>query len=130
MEYVNDYTGEVYDPAQEEGLRKAYDKMKEMKAKLKKMEEAVKVGMKKMLAGQESRKIINQIYELKAVKSVRRSYSVSVLKKYFDEDQFIECVKPINKQVDEMLKILNPDARLAIEGSMQVVGESVTYKIV
>lgn len=130
MEITNPLTGQVYDLASEQDLHAAYCDMKAQAMHQKKFEAAVKAGMKEMLGNEESKFIVSKIYELKAQKSIRRSYPVSALKAVFDEDQLMECVKPINKKVEEMARILDADDRKQLENSMVVDSTSITYKIV
>ena len=123
-------TGEMFDLTVEEDLREAYNLMKEQASNLKRFKKEVDEAMKAMLDGKASKKIVSSIFELKAVKTERRSYPISALKKCFDEDQLMTCVKPINKKVDELMYILSPEDKDELTNSMVVDGTSTTYKIV
>lgn len=109
MQLHNPVTGEIYDLTTDQGVIDAYHSIKIMNGSLKKMNDKLNQILKEKIGDNDEMKV--GVYTLKATKQTRTEYPVSLLREIFDEDQLMECLKPVNKKVEELSMVLNDDAK-------------------
>lgn len=109
MEFINTITGEIYDLSSDTSLIDAYFAVKEMNGKAKKMNEKLNEFLAEKVKGKEYVQV--SVYQLRPTIQECKEYPVSALRNVFDEDQLMECLKPVNKKVEEMMGLLDEEGR-------------------
>lgn len=139
MYLINHITGEAIpmeevtlardiDLSTHESVISAYMGIKALNGQIKKLNELLNKQLKELIGDEEEKQI--GAYTLKAQKRVTRDYKISVLRQFFDEDQLMQVVKPVLKNVDAMASLLDKEARRELESLADIEEKTLPPKLI
>lgn len=133
MKIADATTGEIIDLddmdlSSEQGIIDTYRMIKSLTSVLKKKNAELNEKLKELIGQREEMNV--GPYILKACSRQIRSYPVSTLRQFFDEDQLMECMNVSVTKVDELAKILPDEERRALKMSANVTEQQLPPKLI